>query len=106
MTKRRKLVGEIDWLAYYSYEEIYAWLDSLQAEFPEFITIDTFGSSYEGRPLKIVKLSKKQVSEEITRHLTAHYQREPFHNRTIAQSLLKRIFTLASGFHRPPLPTC
>lgn len=71
--KQRKLEGEIDWQAYYSYQEIYAWLDTLQAKFPEFITVEEFGRTYEGRPLKIVKLSKQQVIE-ITFNLLTHYQ--------------------------------
>ena len=51
------------WTDYQDHETINAWLDSLQAEFPLWVTIETIGTSYEGRPMKMAKLSKKTVLE-------------------------------------------
>ncbi|GAB0100160.1 zinc carboxypeptidase [Sergentomyia squamirostris] len=45
------------WTAYYRVNEIYEWLDHMEAEFPNQVTIDTVGQSYEGRPIKVVKIS-------------------------------------------------
>ena len=52
----------MDWDDYQSTETIYEWLDSIQAEFPQFITLEELGHTYEGRPIKLVKLSKKEVN--------------------------------------------
>lgn len=51
----------MDWTDYHSLETIYEWLDTVKAAFPDIVTIETIGESYERRPLKLVKLSKKQV---------------------------------------------
>lgn len=58
---RRKNADEMEWTDYHSVETIHNWLDSLQKDFPNFINVTTIGTSYEGRPLKLVKLSKKPV---------------------------------------------
>lgn len=58
-----KANGELNWVDYHSYDDIYAWLDALRLEFPEYITIETIGTTFEGRPLKLVKLSKQPVLE-------------------------------------------
>lgn len=61
--KISKANGELNWTDYHNYIDIYAWLDALKLEFPEYITIENLGSSYEGRPLKLIKLSKQPVLE-------------------------------------------
>ena len=48
---------EFGWTSYHTLEEIYDWMDSLEAEFPSKIELLNAGSSYEGRPLKGVKIS-------------------------------------------------
>ena len=63
--KRRKDTDELDWDDYYSVEKIHKWLDSIQEEFPSYVNVTTIGTSYEGRPLKLLKLSKKDVNEKI-----------------------------------------
>lgn len=59
--KQPKAEGDFDWEDYHSLDTIYAWVDSIQLEFPNFISVETIGNSYEGRPIKVIKLSKKQV---------------------------------------------
>lgn len=39
-------------------EEIYQFVDDIQLENPETATVITIGESFEGRPLKVVKISK------------------------------------------------
>jgi hypothetical protein len=51
----------MEWTKYHSLDTIYQWLDTLKTAFPNFITVQTIGSSYERRDIKLVKLSKKQV---------------------------------------------
>lgn len=60
-TKQRKAEALIDWQAYYSHDEINAWVESLKEEFPQWISVEDIGHSYEGRRMKVVKLSKKAV---------------------------------------------
>ncbi|XP_065341654.1 carboxypeptidase B-like [Cloeon dipterum] len=40
-----------------NFEEIMAYVDEVSAAFPEIVTVIEIGSSWEGRPLKVVKLS-------------------------------------------------
>lgn len=61
--KQPKALGQIDWTSYHSVESVYAWVDTIRAEFPQWITVEDIGTSFQGRPLKIVKLSKRQVLE-------------------------------------------
>lgn len=50
---------EFSWDSYFHLETIYAWLDSLAAKYPNTLTILEAGKSYEGRPIKGLKLSHK-----------------------------------------------
>jgi hypothetical protein len=62
--RQRKLAaGELDWENYHTLTEIYDWLNALQTEFSEFLSVEEIGRTYEGRSLKLVKLSKKTVIE-------------------------------------------
>lgn len=51
----------MNWTEYHSVETIHAWLDALQTEFSNWVTVTSIGNSFEGRPLKLLKLSKKTV---------------------------------------------
>lgn len=52
----------IDWVAYYTLDEIYAWLDELLLEFPTILTPLVGGTTFEGRQIRGVKMSYKAVS--------------------------------------------
>ncbi|XP_035901544.1 zinc carboxypeptidase-like [Anopheles stephensi] len=47
------------WTAYYRTDVIYAWLDSLVESYPGIVTPLNVGNSFEGRPIKGVKVSYK-----------------------------------------------
>lgn len=61
--QRKSTDAAIDWESYYNSDEIYAWLDEIQQEFPEWVSVETVGQTYEGRAIKLVKLSKQEVLE-------------------------------------------
>ncbi|CRK92462.1 CLUMA_CG006024, isoform A [Clunio marinus] len=63
--RQRKEEGDMNWDDYQSLETIYEWLGFLQRDFPQFISVEDIGLSYEGRPIKVVKLSKKQNARAI-----------------------------------------
>lgn len=52
-------VAEFDWKNYYHLETIYAWLDDLCKKYKDIVKPLEAGRSYEGVPLKGVKLSHK-----------------------------------------------
>lgn len=56
--------GEFGWKAYYTLEQIYAWLDEKLLQYPNVLTNYTVGTSYEGRTIRAVKFSKKSVSQK------------------------------------------
>lgn len=64
--KRIKPVGgsELDWTHYHHLETIYAWMDELAAKH-SFITVLSMGTTYEGLPIKGIKLSRKQDNKAI-----------------------------------------
>ncbi len=51
----------IDWTGYNNYTTIYAWLDELLEAHPNILTSQLIGSTYQGRPIRAVKLSHKAV---------------------------------------------
>uniref|UniRef100_A0A182N406 Zinc carboxypeptidase A 1 n=1 Tax=Anopheles dirus TaxID=7168 RepID=A0A182N406_9DIPT len=51
--------GELGWEHYYQLETIYAWMDKLAEQHAAFVSIVEIGRSYEGRPIKGVKLSRR-----------------------------------------------
>lgn len=51
----------IDWTGYNNYTTIYAWLDELLERYPTILTNQLIGTSYQGRPIRAVKLSHKTV---------------------------------------------
>lgn len=71
--KQGKAAEDMNWDDYQSVATIYDWIESLRLEFPDWITIEEIGYSYEGRPIKVVKLSKNpaQVSDQISLSIIA-----------------------------------
>uniref|UniRef100_A0A182WF36 Zinc carboxypeptidase A 1 n=1 Tax=Anopheles minimus TaxID=112268 RepID=A0A182WF36_9DIPT len=53
------------WTAYYRTDAIYAWLDSLAASYPGVVTPLNIGNSFEGRPIKGVKVSYKAGNKAV-----------------------------------------
>uniref|UniRef100_A0AAG5DFH6 Peptidase M14 domain-containing protein n=1 Tax=Anopheles atroparvus TaxID=41427 RepID=A0AAG5DFH6_ANOAO len=53
-TKRSEGFG---WEEYQSLEAIYGWLDELAAQYPSLLAVESIGRTYEGRDMKLVKLS-------------------------------------------------
>lgn len=49
------------WKQYYQLSEIYGWLDEMLSKYPNLLTHLNYGKSYEGRPLRAVKVSHKKV---------------------------------------------
>ena len=60
-TRSGKAEGDFDWTSYHSLEEIYAWIDEIAAQFPDQVTVTDIGDTYEGRKMKIVKISFQEV---------------------------------------------
>lgn len=63
--KRKAADGEIDWDDYHDLDAIYAWIDKLAAQHPDILSVRINGYSAEGRPIKMITLSKKQVNDLI-----------------------------------------
>ncbi|XP_058821058.1 zinc carboxypeptidase-like [Topomyia yanbarensis] len=55
---RRKREG-FGWEDYYTLDEIYVWFDELVLQHGNMLTIESYGTSYEGREMKAIILSKK-----------------------------------------------
>lgn len=51
------------WKKYYNLSEIFDWLDQMLDKYPHLLTHYNYGKSYEGRPLRAVKVSHKQVKK-------------------------------------------
>lgn len=64
--KRIKPIGgsDLDWDHYHHLETIYAWMDELSAKHPS-VTVLSLGTSYEGLPIKGVKLSRRPENKAI-----------------------------------------
>lgn len=49
------------WTSYHTYSEIYAWLDSLLEQYPAILTNYLIGTSFEGRQIRAIRLSRRTV---------------------------------------------
>lgn len=49
------------WTKYYNLDATYKWLDQLLEKYPKILTNFNYGKSYEGRQLRAVKVSHKEV---------------------------------------------
>lgn len=55
--------GGYGWKQYYNLSDIYNWLDQMLDKYPHLLTHYNYGKSYEGRPLRAVKISHKEVKK-------------------------------------------
>ncbi|XP_055527853.1 uncharacterized protein LOC129720401 [Wyeomyia smithii] len=69
---RRTTKEAFGWNAYYTLEEIYAWMDGLVAQYPTVLTAIVSGSSYEGREIRGVKVSYKAGNPGVFMEGTIH----------------------------------
>lgn len=60
------------WNDYYRLHAIYEWLDELLEKYPNVLTGYVYGKSYEGRPLRAVKVSHKMGNPTIFIESTIH----------------------------------
>lgn len=47
------------WTSYHTLQSIYAWLDAILNDYPDQVSPITIGTSYEGRPIRGIKISKR-----------------------------------------------
>lgn len=53
--------GTFGWEKYYDLHDIYSWLNQILEQYPNSLTNYNFGTSYENRTMRAVKLSMKKV---------------------------------------------
>lgn len=51
------------WKQYYNLSDIYDWLDQMLDKYPHLLTHYNYGNSYEGRPLRAIKVSHEKVKK-------------------------------------------
>ncbi|XP_058830777.1 zinc carboxypeptidase-like [Topomyia yanbarensis] len=69
---RRTTKEAFGWNAYYTLEEIYAWMDGLVAQYPNVLTTVIGGTSFEGREIRGVKVSYKEGNPGVFMEGTIH----------------------------------
>merc|ERR1719295_1502917 len=48
----------MDWTEYHSQDDMEAYMDYLVETYPDLVSIDDIGTSYEGRPMRVLKICK------------------------------------------------
>ncbi|XP_063622953.1 zinc carboxypeptidase-like [Cydia splendana] len=61
----RNNIGSMTWDAYYSLDDIYAWIDDVVAQFPNVVTKVIGGQTYEGREIVGIKISHGEGKKNI-----------------------------------------
>ncbi|KAH8380403.1 hypothetical protein KR009_010509 [Drosophila setifemur] len=56
----KQRTGYMEWTQFHTLDEIYTWLDLIEERYPDIVTPFTIGNSYEGRPIRGVKISYKE----------------------------------------------
>ncbi|OXA47374.1 carboxypeptidase B isoform X1 [Folsomia candida] len=49
--------GNMNWIAYQRFATIQSWMDSMASKYPKIVTLETYGSSSEKRPMRVIKIS-------------------------------------------------
>ncbi|XP_017136885.1 zinc carboxypeptidase [Drosophila miranda] len=57
--------GYHEWTQYHTLDEIYAWLDLIESRYPDIVKPFTIGDSYEGRPIRGVKISYQEGNKAV-----------------------------------------
>jgi len=52
----KSTVGASYFESYHTWEEVQTYIENLAAEFPQYASVSTIGKTYEGRPMKIIKI--------------------------------------------------
>lgn len=107
----RKQTKTGDWSSYWTLEEIYLWMDTLVEDYPEDVTHINYGTSYEGRALRGIKINIGGGEKKSVLFEGAIHAREWISPATItwmANELLEsqdsEIQTLASNYEWVVLP--
>lgn len=106
--------GGYGWKQYYNLSDIYNWLDQMLEKYPHLLTHYNYGKSYEGRPLRAVKISHKKVGKfsakihvkhkkRISNGDTLLFAKLRWFYRAIQLFTLNRIFMQTSGLRWLPL---
>ncbi|KAL7734652.1 hypothetical protein ACLKA6_010952 [Drosophila palustris] len=61
----RQRTGHMEWTQFHTLDEIYAWLDLIESRYPDVVTPFTIGKSYEGRPIRGIKISYKKGNKAV-----------------------------------------
>lgn len=51
------------WFRYHNFEDIAIYMDYLQITYPDLVELIHIGSSFEGRPLIVVKVNESELEE-------------------------------------------
>lgn len=62
-SNQRPTAAAMDWETYHTPQEIFDWMDELAVNYPGVVSLEILGESYEKRPMKLLKISKKSVLE-------------------------------------------
>ncbi|CAG0886690.1 unnamed protein product [Darwinula stevensoni] len=55
----------MDWTSYHRLVDIHGYLDQLAEDYPEMVTVMSIGSSFEGRDMKLIKVSTGTASQKM-----------------------------------------
>jgi hypothetical protein len=60
LVRNRQILREnegMNWRAYQRFDTIQKWMDYMASEYPALVSVETYGKSYEGRDMKVMKIS-------------------------------------------------
>jgi len=74
LTARKTAEGRnvFDWTFYNTFAEIMAWLDSRVSAYPNVLTNHVFGTSFQGKPLRLVRYSERTGNPAIFMESNIH----------------------------------
>uniref|UniRef100_A0A182T695 Peptidase M14 domain-containing protein n=1 Tax=Anopheles maculatus TaxID=74869 RepID=A0A182T695_9DIPT len=81
------------WEEYQTLEAIYEWIDDLALQYPSILTVQSIGQTYEGRDMKLVKLSQQSGNPGI--FLEANIHAREWITSATATWLLNELLTSA-----------
>ncbi|XP_037959012.1 zinc carboxypeptidase A 1-like [Teleopsis dalmanni] len=84
---------DYNWKKYHTLDGTYKWLEMLQMQYPQFITLYTAGYSYENRKILAVKLSKGAVGPRRSIFLEAGMHAREWITPAVVTYILQQLLT-------------
>ena len=90
----RENLADFNYTVYHEFEEIEEWIDMVQKEH-DFVTVENVGTSYEGRPIRALKIAPNEAETDQTFFFNVNIHAREW---IASASMMKVVSNLVTGY--------